>query len=233
MNCENIKELMVVNIFGKLSLPEKKEMDNHIKNCSKCALISEKIKIHNTLPCDQKPPHPDWHKSWDVIAGKSFKKKFIFNYSHQKYALAVAVLIVVFVTGFLFGRKYFLTSSNLPLTISDKNYEISIHSYTEDLEPILIDFLNRSEHLIPAQIAEFEKNIVKDMLIKTKLLKYLVSKRENSHLEKLFEDIEFILLSLSNLRPEDYSSMKQIQQFIRDKNIKYQLKLFADNKLTI
>ena len=71
------------------------------------------------------------------------------------------------------------------------------------------------------------------MLVKTKLLKYIMQKRENTQLVQLLGDIEFILLNLSNLRPEDSLSTKQIQQFIREKNLKVQLKLVANDKITI
>ena len=233
MNCENLKELMVVHILGKLTPEEKNNVEIHIKKCSKCALVFDKFKTGNTITGKKKPSRPDWQKSWEVIAAKSIKKKHILENSYQKYAMAAAVLIVVFVTGFIVGKKYLISGTEPQLTITDKNYEISINSFTEDLEPILIDILNRSDQKIPPQFVELEKNIVAGMLTKTKLLRYLVSKRDNTHLVQLLEDIEFILLSLSNLRSEDYLSMKQIQQFIREKKIKYQLRLFAENKLTI
>jgi hypothetical protein len=83
------------------------------------------------------------------------------------------------------------------------------------------------------EFADMEKKIIEEMLVRTKLLKYLVAKSEHAILVQLLEDIEFILLNLSNLRPEDYQSTKQIQQFILEKRLKYQLKLIANDKITI
>lgn len=233
MNCEDFENLTIINIYGKLTSQEKGEFDHHLTECSDCSSKYEQSKIQENILVNSEPPKPDWEKSWEIISQKSIKRKKIFKYSFQKYVLATATVILVFIIGFSVGRKLFLTQPEQHFPSANSLSDLSLQDFTEDLEPILIDFLNRSDQPIPKKFVKLEKKIVSELLIKTKLLKYIMQKRENIQLVQLLGDIEFILLNLSNLKPEDSLSTKQIQQFIREKNLKVQLKLVANEKITI
>lgn len=233
MNCENFKDLMVINIYGKLTSQEKSEFARHLTECSKCASKFEQLKIKENILKNSAPPKLDWEKSWELIAQKSINKKRFFDYSFRKYALATATVILIFIIGFTAGRKILLNQSEQQLASENIYSDLSMQSFAEDLEPILIDFLNRSDQPIPEEFATLEKKIVSEMLLKTKLLKYIMQKRDNPQLVQLLGDIEFILLNLSNLRPEDSLSTKQLQQIIREKNLKVQLKLVANDRFSI
>ena len=46
----------------------------------------------------------------------------------------------------------------------------------------------------------------------------------------LLEDLEFILVSISNLRPEDKDAAKQLKQFIRKNRLNNRLSLLTSKK---
>jgi len=233
MNCEIFENMMIINIYGKLTSEEKSEFNHHLSECSDCSAKYESINTQEKFLENCEAPKPDWEKSWQIIAQKSIRKKRLFDYSYHKYVLAAATVILVFVIGLSVGRKMIQTQSDNLAASASSISELSLQTFAEDLEPILIDFLNRSDQPLPKEFAKFEKEIVSDLLIKTKLLKYIMKKRDNIQLVQLLGDIEFILLNLSNLRPGDSLSTKQIQHFIREKNLKIQLKLVANEKITI
>jgi hypothetical protein len=233
MTCEDFENLMIINIYGKLTSQEKCEFDHHLAECSDCSSKYEQSNIQENIFGNSEPPEPDWERSWDLIAQKSIKRKRTFEFSFQKYALATAFVILVFIIGFSVGRNLLVTQPEYHISSASGFSDLSLQDFAEDLEPILIDFLNRSDQPIPKEFAKLERKIVSELLIKTKLLKYIMQKRENTQLVQLLGNIEFILLNLSNLRPEDSLSTKQIQKFIREKNLKVQLKLVANEKIII
>lgn len=235
MNCEQSKNLITVSVYGKLTPKEKDQLEKHLSTCSECARIDKKSEQLSTLFKEKEDiPLPEKEKSWEIISSKAFHRKrsrTIF-FPHKKWAFAASALVLVFLLGFLIGKQLFFsgpgkTSSN---TVVSKGYESPIQRYTEDLEPILISFMNRTDAHKQEEMSDIERLVIKDMLIQTKLLKHLVSQRNDPRLLKLLEDIEFILVGISNLRPQDQESAAQLTRLIRENEIKFKLKaLFASN----
>jgi len=71
------------------------------------------------------------------------------------------------------------------------------------------------------------------MLVQTRLLKYLVSQRDDPYLLQLLEDLELILVEISNLKPQDQQSAAQLTRLIRENEIKFKIRTFLATKTTI
>jgi len=238
MNCEECKNLITVSVYGKLTSSERSQLKDHLRECPECNRIYEKSENLSSLFEDgEEIPLPDKEKSWGIISAKAVQKKVgqtIF-FPYKKLAFAVSALVIVFLLGFFIGKQVFFPGPDQtsPESIAWQSDESPIQRFTEGLEPILINFMNRTDARKQEEMSDVEKLVIKDMLIQTKLLKHLVSQRDDSRLLQLLEDIEFILVGISNLRPQDQESAAQLTRLIRENEIKFKLKAFFTSTTTI
>ena len=237
MNCEKCKNLITVSVYGKLTPQEKGQMEEHLRVCSECARIHEKSTQLSSLFEDKEEiPLPDKEKSWQIISDKAIQRKngWTVFFPYKKWAFAASALVVVFVLGFLIGKQLFFPGpgKTSPESIALQVYESPIQRYTEELEPILINFMNRTDAQKQEEMSDIEKLVIKDMLIQTKLLKHLVSQRDDPYLQHLIEDVEFILIGISNLKPQDQDSAKYLTRLIRENEIKFKLKTLLSSETT-
>lgn len=238
MNCEECKNLITVSVFGKLTSQEKRQLEDHLRECPECTRIFKKSENLSSLLEDKEEiPLPDKEKSWDTISSRAVprKSKMTILFPYKKWAFTASALVIVFVLGFLIGKQVFFPGAGEtpPESATLQGYESPIQRYTEGLEPILIDFVNRTDARKQQEMSDIEKLVIKDMLIQTKLLKHLVSQRDDPHLLQLLEDIEFILVGISNLSPQDQESAAQLTRLIRENEIKFKLKAFLASQTTI
>lgn len=235
MNCHEFEEILIRQTYGK-SVPS--QMDNlvsHIKACATCARQYEQI-IHSRNQFERRDDvHiPDWEKSWCKIADRALKKKpkRPFYIPSPRFAFAAAAVVVVFLIGFFVGKNYFFKKSDEYLFLSgaDRQYTSPFQSYARSVGLALINFMNPNDQLSEEEILAFEEKITSNILIQTRLLQQLISQREDPYMRDLLEDLEFILVSISNLRPEDKDAAKQLKQFIRKNRLNNRLSLLTSKK---
>ena len=76
MNCEDIKNLITIGVFGKLTDSEKSRLEEHLQKCPECAGLYEKSTQLRVRPEDEEDiPLPDKEKSWKVIQAESIPKR--------------------------------------------------------------------------------------------------------------------------------------------------------------
>ena len=172
---------------------------------------------------------PEWEKSWKLIEQKIFQKKqHIFQYSpRNKWILATAAVSLVFILGFFIGRQFLYTKSTLYKTANNivDFTQTPIESYVESLELLLINFNNRSDQPLEQGLRQLEEELVSNMLMQTRLLKYFISQEEhNADILYLLDDLELLLMSMSNLKPEDKESADQLNVFIRESQLRLRLR---------
>jgi hypothetical protein len=149
--------------------------------------------------------------------------------------MVVSVLVVVFLMGFFVGKRYLFFSDEshrIPNQLV-LHYESPFHHYVDRLEPILIDFVNQSALDSSQDTRVREETLIKDMLTQTRLLKHLASKRDIPHFQPLLEDLEFILIGISNLDPKDKQSADYLKDIIKKKGIRFKLKAMVSPERTI
>lgn len=237
MNCEEAKNMMTVGVFGTLAPEEKTLLDEHLRNCLSCARLFEKSKASRSsfeVPDDH--PHPDWEKSWDIIAARALvrpKTWRLFGIPGRR-AVAAASLLVVFALGYIAGRRFLKPpagpAASLPAAAAEPS---PLFKYAESLEPVLIDFLNRGETERPKEFADLERKIIQSMLAETRLLQALAASSRNAELGAFLEEMESILLSLTNLKPGDRDSAGQLDRTIRERRIRSKLRDFSSADLTL
>jgi len=237
MNCEEAKNMMTVGVFGTLSAEEKAILDEHLENCPSCARLFEKTKASwASLDVPTDGPHPDWEKSWDVIAARALARPKTWRLFGVpgRWAVAAASLLVVFALGYIAGRRYLKPPAGPAASLLAATAEPSpLLRYAESLEPVLIDFLNRGETERPQELADLERKIVRSMLAETRLLQALAASSRNAELSAFLEEMESILLSLANLKPGDRDSADELGRTIRERRIRSKLRDLSSADLTL
>ena len=235
MNCHEFEGVLITQIYGKPIPSQTDNLISHMKACPACAKQYEQI-IHSRNQFEKRDDvHiQDWEKSWCKIADRSLKKKPVrpFYIPSPKFAIAAAALVIVFVIGFFVGKNYFFKNSDEYLFLSeeDHRYTSPFLSYARSVELTLINFMNLNDQHSEEEILAFEEKITSNILIQTRLLQQLISQRDDPYMRDLLEDLEFILVSISNLRPGDKDAAEQLKKFIRKKHHNNRLYLLMSEK---
>jgi len=228
MNCHEFEEILITQIYGKPVPSQTDNLISHIKACPACARQYEQI-IHSRNQFERRDDvHiPDWEKSWCKIADRASKKKpkRSFYIPSPKFAFAAAALVIVFVIGFFVGKNYFFKNSDEYLFLSEEDYRYTspFLSYARSVELTLINFMNLNDQLSEEEISALEEKITSNILIQTRLLQQLISQHDDPYMRDLLEDLEFILVSISNLKPGDKDAAEQLKQLIRKNHLKNRL----------
>ena len=78
MNCEEIKDLITIGFYGKLTPLEISQLEAHLKECSRCEKIFNSMRESMDISHEEeKIDLPDKEESWQVISAKVLKKKKI------------------------------------------------------------------------------------------------------------------------------------------------------------
>lgn len=241
MSCEEYKRLMAVQIFGRLTEIEKEDLLRHIDKCTDCEARWHKSAQYKELVENRKGeiPEPDWEVSWQAISAnlpKTGRHSLSFKFP-KRWALAASVLLVVFVAGFLAGRKLLQKTEDPDPTAGQEIVTLHTPSqwqqYADRLEPLLAGFTNRSRLNQPEELRILENKVIREMLIQTRLLKTMTRQKEMTHLHLLLEDLEFILTSMSNIQPQDWQSAQYLSKIIKEKEIKFKVTTLMKNQRTI
>ena len=109
MKCKDSKNLMVIRIYGSLDSQQENELDTHLQQCQECRQAFLSTQDHAGILAERDPKQePDWDRSWQIIAEKTAKNAKIRRplLFLPKPVLAALSLMIVFVLGFLAGKKF-------------------------------------------------------------------------------------------------------------------------------
>lgn len=221
MNCKKAKDLIAIGIFGKLTPEQRGELDDHIKDCPECARLAEKSAPLLDRRREEEAPPPDLEKSWRVISARTLERRRpLVIKPVRKWAFAAAFLLMVFILGYFAGKMVLSDGKKLQ---SSSSAIPSLTVYADNLRPVLINFVNSREEATP-EIRELESRIISDMLRQTRMLKDLAARAGDRERLELLQDLEFILISMNNLQPDDRESARHLARMIRDKDISLKLR---------
>ncbi|MFC2157842.1 anti-sigma factor family protein [Acidobacteriota bacterium] len=233
MKCKESEKLLVINMFGKLTPEEKKQLESHLQDCEMCVLKYDPSFQITGIPEDSEDvPLPDMEESWKVISQRALRPKrgFQLFIPYRKLVWAAPALVLVFVLGFFLGRQVLFNKNSRPGgPLFAESSGTPIERYAEGLETILVGFMNRDPAPRSQDLEGLERLLIEEMLVQTKILKHLFQEKDNPVLE-LLEDLEFILVALSNLNPDDSFGAEQLHQLIEEGELKLRLQVLSDSK---
>ncbi len=240
MNCREAENLIAAGVYGRLTPEERAELERHAGACSGCAALLEKwvavLNLRDEAP-EGDAPLPDWEKSWSRIAAEALDKRprrrsvlgwtVGWSLGARRAAVAAAVTLV-FVLGYFAGRGVLVHRPGQAVATAARGTgEVNLAEYADNLRPLLVDFLNRSGVRPPEELVELKRRVVRNMLDETRLLQRLAAERGESGLGDLLSDLEFILVSMANMDPDDRESADQLSRMIREKDVSLRLRDLA------
>lgn len=245
MNCDKYdkyKNLIVIDIHGKLTPTQKAELENHLQVCPHCAAAYHKLSGYPRPAAHKEDiPMPDWEASWEVIVRESVPKQrghmVLLPPVYKKWALAASVLLAVFVIGYFVGSGFF--SPSQPADTPGAGYHLAhsedspLQRYVDHLEPVLVELANHRRGPQPPELLRLRRAVIRDMLEQTRILKQLTSHREDPGLRELLEDLELILVGISNTRPGDGRAVDYYINKIKEKGVRFKLRALASPAKTI
>lgn len=236
MNCKNAKDIILMRIYGKLTPEEEAWWESHLKECPRCARINRKLFSHREVLNEETDiPLPDWEKSWNIISSRVFDRALPVrgNVPALKWATAATSVIVVFLLGYFIGRRVLLSPSSGSFPRPYVSAQAPLERYADSIDSLLTGFINRSDIPQPEEFSSVEEQLIGEMLAQTRLLKSHVREHRMPHLDGLLEDLEFILLNLAHLHPEDRETARYLNRMIREKDLRFQLKHLASQEIGI
>jgi hypothetical protein len=240
MNCRDFQNLIVIAVHGRLTADERSELDRHLSACQECAARHERFAPFIDLKAKAEDgvadvAVPDWEKSWAVISEKALplgEPRSRFFTLVPRWVPAAAAVLLVFALGYFIGRGILVDSTTsgpgvASAVSADQPSPLLFANYADNLKPVLVNFLNRSDVRPPEELRALEREITRDMLSRTRLLRGLAAGSGDAALGDLLIDLEFILTSMANLAPGDTESAVHLERMIREKDIALRLRELA------
>ncbi len=161
---------------------------------------------------------PGW-KHW--AGGFDFKIQWVL------YPVAAAAILVV---GIAIGLYLSLQPGKdiVNTAISSlRQLSPAVAEHFDNVWPLLLDYSNSSpqeSNSSPADTVLVEKSMVKKLLLENQLLKRVMVKDNNITVNELMDELELILLELSNDSGDSEETRLAVQQFIKENNVLFKMK---------
>jgi hypothetical protein len=240
MNGMDFRDLVVIGIHGRLTAEQREEIDRHRAACTECAQLYRRIENIINLQAEALEdagsfPACDRDGSWAVIVQQALPEKSAvsrFLGRIPRWIPATAAILFVFAFGYFAGRSILVDSTTsrpgiAALPSSPSGPPALFASYADSLKPVLFSFLNRGDVVPPEELRALEREIIRDMLSRTRILERLAAETGDAEIADLLVDLEFILTSMANLAPGDGASAALLERMIREKEVPLRLRELA------
>jgi len=236
MNCETFQDYLVKRIYGRLPEDREAELQQHAGECADCAFALERtLEIQNVFDPGEGIPEPDYNRAWLSIQSQTRRKKWRWPelFPKRRFAMAAAAVAVVFVIGVFAGRSLFSPEPEPQTAGTGQQEMMSVANYAGSLEPLFLDFANHGGRPDDEDLAELTLKVTADMLIQTRLLKRAAVRSGDKQLYILLDDIELVLISMSNLGTQNGEVADQLLERVRDKSFLHRIKKLPAGQRTI
>jgi hypothetical protein len=251
--CKKIKESIVEAIYNQLPEANTLDFNQHIKSCTQC--MEEYLKIKSLLEFMDKRQRPKMSDQfWDnfslqmedkinkqantyaneMKADKAPKARKPF-WSRAPWLLYPATALAILVLGIGIGRYMSQNPSQtfVDATISSiQRISPKVAEHFDNIRPLLIDYANYST---PAENEAYiggtsgsvmvDKEIIRQLLLENQLLKQMVTRENNISVKELLEELELVLLELSNSNGNKDETNKTVQQIINENDLLFKIKV--------
>jgi hypothetical protein len=261
-NCQYFKELMVDALYEELSQSDKKSFQSHLKACSSCAVEYEGMAA--VLDVMDQRQQPEMSESyWETylsqlrekMAGevktpgqrllssewlKRWQDRFHFDLRWILYPAAAMLLVAL---GIGIGRYLYLPSGKSVMkqigeVISVAQVSPVVSEHFENLRPILIDYANytgKEDVGGTEEMVQVEKTTLKKLVLQNYLLKQMVTRSNDAALKQLLEELELVLLELSNAeadgkKTDHLQTIRSVQTILNQNDILFKMKVYDTNK---
>jgi len=248
-SCKKIRTLMVNALYNELSETEKNIFQTHLKTCPGCS--AEYKKLTALMGVMDKRQRPNMSEDfWDnyylqveekIEAAKEEEKPLIktgwrrqrirnFDFRRRWVLYPAAALAIVLVS---IGIAQFLSLPEGKKIVdtavsSIRRLSPAVAQHFDNLQPLLIDYSNytpEENETMPEETVIMEKRTVQKLLLENQLLKRVVAKENNISAKQLMDELEIILMEISNTNGDREATLQAVKQLIKDNDILFKMKV--------
>jgi hypothetical protein len=252
-SCKKIKGLMVDALYNELPETEQNVFQEHLKTCSRCSAEYEKLtSLKDVMNKRQRPQMSEafWDNYYLRLEEKletmekekkpSIKtagwrwRQWTGNFDlRRRWVLypagALAILFVAIAMGLFLslpgGRNIVDTAVS-----SIRQLSPAVAQHFDNLQPLLIDYSNytpEESETVPEETVMVEKSTVQKLLLENRMLKRVVAKNNNISAKQLMDELELILVEISNSNGDREVTLRAVKQLIKDNDILFKMKVLA------
>jgi len=217
MNCREFKTALVLRLLEPLPAETQAEMDRHRAVCRRCAARFDKASLLpvflsrkiESVPSETAP-------SWPAVLARLEEGRIRRpSFFRSKLVWAVAGAAGVFLAGIAIGTGI-LRPDRSAADQAARSPDNILRAYVERLDPLLVDFQVKGKGSAPEEVVEFEKRMTAELRWDTAVLKEAARLAGHSDLVDILDEIDTLLVSLSNLQTGDHDAADQMHRIIRE-----------------
>ncbi len=234
--CKKYQKFIIEDIYNELSSDLAEKLKIHIKACEKCRREYSNMKaILGVMDKRERPEFKEeyWEQLEEKILNAAGEKtdrlKKISGLSGRRITLvlyAVAASLLIFIGIFL--GKIFYSPQDPVMNTSPDLLNASVTSHFNNLKPLLLECsnyqVNSGENIFVG------RENLKLFLMQNYLLKKAIKNSKDPALLRLVEDLELILIEISNRNPDNPRAFFTIQQQIENQDILFKISNFGNKK---
>lgn len=242
---------MVDALYNECPETEQNIFQEHLKTCPGCSAEYEKLTgLKGVMNKRQRPQMSEdfWDSYYSRLEEKletkekekrppiktAWWRRWTGNFDlGRRWVLypagALAIVLVAITIGlFLFlpgGRNIVDTAIS-----SIRQLSPAVAQHFDNLQPLLIDYSNytpEESETAPEETVMVEKSTVQKLLLENRMLKRVVAKNNNISAKELMDELELILVEISNSNGDREVTLRAVQQLIKDNDILFKMKVLA------
>ena len=223
--CKKHREHFIEALYGELDTNELKSLQQHLKICPKCR--KEYNQMQNTIKQMESDNLPDpskefWDNYWTKLDDRMTKENIqIKNRAEQKNILslhlnirswtirvlsAAAMLLIGIGIGYLYfgNHDQMDQSTNKQIPVKMTAYPEEAADYLERSKILLLGFINFDTDKIDPTTMDFsrQQQVAKSLIQQAAVLKDDLKGKGNQRILALIQELEIILLQISNYEKE-------------------------------
>jgi hypothetical protein len=162
-----------------------------------------------------------------IVNWKHRPGSFDFMLRRLLYPVAAAAILVVGIAiGLYLSQQPGKDIVNTAIS-SLRQLSPAVAEHFDNVLPLLLDYSNSSPRQTgnsPEENILVEKSTVRKLLLENQLLKRVMAKNSNITVNELMNELELILLELSNDSGDGEETRRAVRQFIKENNVLFKMK---------
>lgn len=254
--CKKYRKVFVEALYNELPAAGRESFQAHLNECQGCA--SEYAKMVSVLGIMDERKRPEikeeyWDSYWTRleeridIEHRGIKDKikldrlwkwaggFHFKIGRVLYPAAAVLLLAI---GIFVGKIIYSPSSS-PLketgmidraAVSNNLIFSAAARHFENLRPLLVECSNftTGESMAGEEAIPVEEKTIKKLVFQHYLLKKAVAKSDNIFLKQLVDELELILLEISNSNGQKTQAIEAVQEILKEDDILFKMKVYTN-----
>ena len=163
----------------------------------------------------------------NIVNWKHRPGSFDFKLRRVLYPVAAAAILVVGIAiGLYLSQQPGKDIVNTAIS-SLRQLSPAVAEHFDNVLPLLLDYSNSSPRQTgnsPEENILVEKSTVRKLLLENQLLKRVMAKNSNITVNELMNELELILLELSNDSGDGEETRRAVRQFIKENNVLFKMK---------